>query len=190
MKRHLVVMAKAARMGQVKTRLAAHIGLVGAWAFHRRCLSDTARKLLDPRWTCWLSVSPDASAAQPRLWPQGWRVMAQGGGDLGQRMLTPMEILPPGPVVVVGSDIPGLTAEHIASAFQALGENDVVFGPATDGGYWLVGMKRRPRLLDPFADVRWSSEHALADTLANLPDGTRVGFVETLSDVDEAEDLA
>ncbi len=63
-----------------------------------------------------------------------------------------------------------------------------MFGPAPDGGYWLVGLKRVPRLLAPFAGVRWSSPHALADTLANL-DGLRVVFAATLSDVDTGEDF-
>ncbi len=183
--KHLVLMSKAPQMGRVKTRLAASMGWVKATQFHRRTLFDTARKLKDPRWMNWLSVSPDASVHQLRLWPTGWAVIAQGDGDLGQRMLRPMVELPPGPVVIVGSDIPDMTADHIAAAFEALGENDVVFGPATDGGFWLVGAKRRPRILDPFQDARWSTEHALADTLSNLPDGTKVGFLETLSDVDD-----
>lgn len=189
MRRHLVLMAKAPRLGQVKTRLAADVGLVQAWTFYRQCLSETARKLVDPRWLCWLSAAPDNAVRQPRVWPPRWMVIPQGGGDLGLRMLTPMLALPPGPVVIIGADIPGITAEHIAAAFEALGENDIVFGPATDGGYWLVGMRRRPRMLNPFMDVRWSTEHALGDTIANLPDGTRVGFVETLNDVDDARDL-
>lgn len=196
---HLVVMARAPRIGTVKSRLAAGIGPVAAWAFHRRCVAETLRKLKDPRWTCWLSVTPDQSVHHPRLWPPlslgGWTLMPQGRGDLGTRMLRPWMDLPPGPVVIVGSDIPAVRAEHIAAAFAALGENDLVFGPATDGGFWLVGAKRRPRLIDPFhtqrgEDVRWSTEHALADTLANVPDGTKIGFLETLSDVDESADLA
>ena len=63
-----------------------------------------------------------------------------------------------------------------------------MFGPATDGGYWLVGYgPRRPQR--PFARVRWSGEHALADTLANFR-GRRVAFLRPLDDVDTAEDLA
>ncbi len=62
-----------------------------------------------------------------------------------------------------------------------------MFGPATDGGFWLVGLKRIPRLLAPFARVRWSGPQALADTLANLK-GKRVALVATLSDMDRIED--
>jgi uncharacterized protein len=74
-------------------------------------------------------------------------------------------------------------------AFRLLGRADCVFGRATDGGYWLVGARRRPHTPRPFANVRWSSEHALADTLANLA-GRPVGFVATLGDVDDAAALA
>lgn len=187
MKGHLVLMAKAPRMGTVKTRLAATIGQVKAWAFHRRCLAATAQKLKDPRWTCWLVVAPDTAAAHLNI--NGWTTRPQGGGDLGARMLRPMQILPPGPVVVIGSDIPGIRPRHIHAAFKTLGNHDWVFGPAQDGGYWLVGANRRPALVDPFQGVRWSSEHALADTIKNLPKGKRIAFVETLSDVDEVKDL-
>ena len=60
-------------------------------------------------------------------------------------------------------------ARHIAAAFRLLGRHDLVFGPAEDGGFWLVGARRRPRLPPLFGQVRWSSPHALADTLADLP---------------------
>ncbi len=100
-----------------------------------------------------------------------------------------LRALPPGPAVIVGSDIPDLRPVHVAQAFQMLGGHDWVFGPAGDGGYWLIGARRRraaPRVT--FAGVRWSSPHALADTLANLK-GARIGFLEALADVDTGEDL-
>ena len=109
--------------------------------------------------------------------------MKQCSGDLGQRMRRLFAGLPPGPAIIIGSDIPAIEGEHIAHAFRLLGSNDAVLGPATDGGYWLIGLKRTPSLLAPFAKVRWSSPHALADTLANLK-GKSVAFAATLSDVD------
>jgi hypothetical protein len=94
-------------------------------------------------------------------------------------------------VVVVGSDIPEVTPQHIARAFAALGAHDLVFGPATDGGYWLVGARRRPALPAGLFDrVRWSTPHALADTLAGLPAGLRVATVDTLDDVDDGAAFA
>ena len=98
------------------------------------------------------------------------------------------QTLPPGPMVVIGSDIPGITRRHIAEAFQRIGADDWVLGPATDGGYWLVGARRRPRVIAPFAGVRWSTAHALEDTLANLA-GQKIGFLESLQDVDDGADL-
>jgi len=100
-----------------------------------------------------------------------------------------MQILPPGPAVIVGTDIPDLSAAHVSRAFRALGDHDAVFGPAADGGYWLVGLRRSPRVPDAFSSVRWSTEHALSDTLANLV-GLKVAFVETLDDVDDGASLA
>ncbi len=63
-----------------------------------------------------------------------------------------------------------------------------VLGPAGDGGYWLIGLKRRPRIVGPFDNVRWSSRHALGDTLANL-EGHRIALADTLDDIDDAAGL-
>lgn len=92
-----------------------------------------------------------------------------------------------GPIVIVGTDIPAIRPDHIAAAFRALGRADVALGPTPDGGYWLVGLRRSPRVLRPFHGVRWSSEHALADTVANLA-GHRLARVAVLGDVDNADD--
>lgn len=97
--------------------------------------------------------------------------------------------LPPGPVCIVGSDIPGLHAHHVAAAFAALTRNDAVFGPATDGGYWLVGLKRvSPPPPAIFCGVRWSTPHALDDSIATLG-RCKVARVAELADVDTVEDL-
>ncbi len=183
---HLVIMAKAPRLGRVKTRLAKDIGKVPAWSFYRHTLARVSRPLArDRRWQTWLFVSPDASVFKDRIWPVKTHRIGQGSGDLGARMERTMSILPPGPVVIIGADIPDIHPAHIAAAFRTLGAHDTVFGPATDGGYWLVGQRRRPRIFGLFDDVRWSSSHALADTVANLPTGASVGYLESLSDVDD-----
>ncbi len=185
---HVVIFLRAPRLGRVKTRLAADIGDLAALAFYRRISGSLVRRLArDRRWHCHLAITPDRDA---RRWPRG-RVAAavrgQGGGDLGQRMARIFRTLPPGPALIVGSDVPALAPGHVAAAFRALGNHAAVFGPASDGGYWLVGLRRRPRLPAAlFAGVRWSSAHALADTLAGLPRGLSVAFLETLEDVDDA----
>lgn len=186
--RYLVIFAKAPRMGRVKTRLARDIGMIGAWRFYRQSLTALVRRLnRDRRWKTVLCVAPDTAAMDGGQWPVAAR-LRQGGGDLGQRMQRAFDTLPPGPVVLIGADIPGIGAAHIARAFRSLGHHDAVFGPAGDGGYWLVGLRRRPRVPRLFAGVRWSGPHALDDTLANL-DAHRVAMIDTLADVDDGEDF-
>ena len=188
----LVVMAKRPGLGRVKTRLAAGIGAVEATRFYRQTTDHVMRRLgNDPRWATCLAVSPDVAVHDRLFAGHGVPVVGQGGGDLADRMGRLMRDLPLGPVVIVGSDIPDIEADHIAGAFRALGSHDAVFGPADDGGYWLVGLKRFPRVVDIFDDVRWSSEYALADTLRNVARaGLSVTMLETLSDIDTAEDLS
>ena len=181
-------MAKRPAMGRVKRRLAREIGASAAVRFYRSCLSHAVLRLAaDPRWLTVIALDSIADGAK-LLSRKRAALMLQGAGDLGVRMQRLFTRLPPGPVVVVGSDIPAIRAAHIAGAFRLLGEADAVFGPAQDGGYWLVGLKRTPRVLAPFARVRWSGPHALADTRANLK-GKRVALAARLSDVDRADDL-
>jgi rSAM/selenodomain-associated transferase 1 len=189
-KRHLVVFVKAPRLGTVKTRLARSIGDVEAWLFYRRLTAAVLRRLIGP-WQLWLAVTPDRFAREGRFWPAHLPRRPQGGGDIGQRMARPIAELPPGPVVIVGSDIPDVSRRHIGAAFRALGGHDAVFGPARDGGYWLVGLRRRPSRAHPFGrDIRWSSPHALTDTLHAFGPNRRHVLLETLSDVDTAADYS
>jgi uncharacterized protein len=177
----LILFFREPRLGAGKRRLARDVGAVAAVNFERVMLARSLRRLgRDPRWRLRLAVTPDRAI---RSWPGA---MTQGRGDLGVRMRRALTACPPGPKLLVGSDIPGLTATHIAAAFTLLGRHDVVFGPAIDGGYWLVGCRHRPPGFGPgFGNVRWSSPHALADTLANLPKSLSVGFAATLDDVDD-----
>ncbi len=181
-------MAKAPVAGSAKTRLARDIGVGAATTFARQSASALLQRLArDPRWQTILAVSAQ-TAGSSRCWPTGIARMGQGRGDLGERMQEIMARTAPGPVVIIGADIPGIAPAQIARAFRLLGGNDAVLGPAADGGYWLVGLRRRPHLLRPFARVRWSGPHALADTLANLA-GRTVAFADALADVDDAASL-
>jgi rSAM/selenodomain-associated transferase 1 len=192
MTRHLVIFARTPQAGRVKRRLAREIGLSATMHFYRTTLGGQIRRLTsDRRWTVWLFVTPDGSLRHP-----AWRGVArsnvrpQGPGDLGQRMLRPFRVLPPGPVVLVGSDIPALRAHHIADAFRQLGRHDLVFGPASDGGFWLIGAHRlRPMPHGLFVGVRWSTAKTLADTLSGIPARYSIGFAAMLDDVDDAQAL-
>ncbi|MDT8326524.1 MAG: TIGR04282 family arsenosugar biosynthesis glycosyltransferase [Roseovarius sp.] len=188
MRRQLIVMVKEPHPGRVKTRLGRDMGMVGAAWWFRHQVARFLREIDDPRWQVTLAVSPDAEGVQSRVWPLRFARVAQGQGDLGDRMGRLMRIMPPGPVCIIGADIPGVRAAHVARAFKALGRNDAVFGPAHDGGYWLVGLKRVQVPATLFQGVRWSSEHALADTVQSLG-GARVALVDRLRDVDTIADL-
>lgn len=189
MRRQLVVMLKEPRAGRVKTRLGRDIGMTKAAWWFRHQSAGLLRRLEDPRWRLILAVAPDGAIAS-RVWPAHVSRVAQGPGDLGQRMARLMRGLPPGPVCIIGGDIPDLGRIHIARAFAALGNHDAVFGPASDGGFWLTGLKRiarpPPRL---FENVRWSTGHALSDSRASLG-ALRIGLIDTLDDIDTAKDLA
>ena len=191
MKPQLVVMARAPRIGRVKRRLAVDVGAVEAWRFYRQTTGSLLRSLSrDPRWRTCLAVTPDTALRRPAgLWPHRGSLLSQGRGDLGQRMGRLIAGLPSGPVVVVGSDVPDIAPADIAAAFDALGPNDWVLGPAGDGGYWLIGARRRPHLRLPFDGVSWSSPRTLQDTLANLA-GQEVTLLRTLDDIDHGADLA
>jgi rSAM/selenodomain-associated transferase 1 len=184
--RHLVIMAKFPQAGAVKTRLARQVGTAAAVRFARVNTAALLRRLGgDMRWRCWLAVAPDR-AARARLWPGQPAVTGQGPGGLGARMQRLFDTMPPGPVILIGNDIPGIRPAHVAAAFRALERADMVFGPAVDGGFWLAGQKRRPRVLAPFTGIRWSTEHVLADVLDNLR-GRSIAFAEPLADVDDEE---
>lgn len=193
MKDVVVVFARAPRLGAVKRRLAAGIGARAALRFHRAMLARLLRMLCAGRsFDTVLALTP-GSAARPGFW-HGFSgrparrpaLIGQGGGDLGARMQRAARRFRHRRLLIVGCDIPGLQRDDIDAARRALGRAEAVFGPAEDGGYWLVGLgPRRPA--HPFAAVRWSGPHALGDTLANFL-GRRIALLRTLRDVDTPQD--
>jgi hypothetical protein len=180
-RRTVIVFARAPALGAVKRRLARDIGPLAALRFYRTTTAALLRRLRpDPRWETLVALTPDRAALRGGY-------VRQGAGDLGARMARALRRT--GLRVVIGSDIPGLRPAHIDRAFDSLATHDFVFGPAIDGGYWLVGT--RLRVLPPglFRAVRWSTRHALADTLPTLPKHRSVAFVDELDDVDDGAAL-
>lgn len=185
----VVIFAKAPVRGTVKTRLARDIGDGAALALYLRMLHGVVARLSGGEWRLRLAVTPDESVADDALWPLGVDRVAQGGGDLGARMLRFLAGARQGaPVIVVGSDIPGLGAGQVARAFAALQEKPLVFGPAEDGGFYLVGAAERPPA-GLFSGVTWSTGSVLADTVANCPAGA-VALIDPLADLDDLASLA
>lgn len=185
MKDTVIVFARVPRLGTVKRRLARGIGDRAALRFHSRTLDRLVRALArERRFRTCLATTP-ARAWMPLPTGLGMRI-DQGHGDVGQRMHRAFARFGRRRVVLLGCDIPAAGAADVLAAFRALGSADAVFGPATDGGYWLVGMgPRRPA--HPFACCRWSTPHALEDTLRNFRH-RRVTTLRALSDVDTADD--
>jgi hypothetical protein len=188
MRRTLVLFVRAPLLGSGKRRLARDIGDVAAVQFERSMIALLLRRLAkDGRWRLRIVVTPDKARRRAGYWCRGVEAVGQGAGDLGIRMRGALETCPPGPVVLVGADIPALGARHVAAAFRLLGSHDLVFGSAKDGGFWLVGARHPRRLPHLFERVRWSGPNALADTLAGLPRRIKVGYAEQLEDVDDGD---
>lgn len=188
----LIIMVKAPVAGRVKTRLAADIGTARATAFYRRAVATIVRRFgTDIRWRTVLAIAPDAAVGDA-AWQQrvsGLQRVAQGGGGLGDRMVRAFKTVRPGPVVMIGSDAIAIQPTDIAAAFASLKTNDAVFGPAPDGGYWLIGAAPSVDVARMLAGVRWSTEHTLADTAANLSNA-RIAMLRPLRDVDTGAEFA
>jgi len=181
-----VILTKVPLLGTAKTRLARDVGQIQALCFARSISQHLYRELSnDKRWTCQLAITPDPLVNKTRIWPARSKQIPQGSGDLGDRMTNVAANHSTGPLVIIGSDIPGIKKTHIALAFKALGHSDFVFGPAKDGGYWLIGLKRRPTRFAPFKDVRWSTKDTLKETVTNIGKRMRISFLEELEDIDD-----
>lgn len=189
MTKTLIVMVKEPRPGRVKSRLGRDIGMTASAWWFRHQVRALLRRVEDPRWHLALAVSPDFEGMKSRVWPAHLPRITQGSGSLGDRMKKALASPANGAVCVIGADIPGITTRHVARAFDSLGRHDAVLGPAPDGGYWLIGLKNaRPAPRTLFDNVRWSTQHALTDTVRSLGEFS-VGYVDELTDVDTVDDL-
>jgi len=181
----------------VKTRLAREVGAAAAASLYEAFLSDLAASLTVPgQWDSVLAYAGfEPGPFVLATFGPPWNLAPQGEGSLGdrlQRAVVRARLEGRRDVVVGASDAPTLSPEDISEAFHALGgDSDVVFAPAPDGGFSLVGMRGTvdPAAVFP-AGVRWSSEHALADSTRSAEaKGYRVRLLSTVPDVDEIADL-
>lgn len=191
----LILFMRAPRFGAVKTRLARDIGKMAAWQFYRRNCADLMRRLgRDPRWLT--VVAGHGRIHSGYAYGSGvppLPVIGQGRGDLGARMARFLRLASSTgrPVILIGSDIPGVSASHIAEAADGVRRDGFVFGPSGDGGFWLVAVKPGRPLPPRFMkEVRWSSPYALEDTLSTLRPGDTVAEVSTLDDIDDGKGYA
>ncbi len=184
----LAIMAKSPEKGKVKTRLAKTIGEDDALTVYKNLLSYTIREANCALWdtTVYWAGNPENT-----INIHDFRSTSQKGDDLGERMSHAFtEEFNNGAerVVMIGADCAEVNMQHIERAFGMLKIHDVVIGPATDGGYYLIAMNEIHNEL--LTDVPWSTEHVLEATKELAEDNhLSIGYLEKLSDVDHASDL-
>jgi rSAM/selenodomain-associated transferase 1 len=186
----LIIFVKNPELAKVKTRLAQTIGNEKALSVYLRLLHHTQE--ISSQVTANRAVYYTDFIDTNDIWPQSqFRKYLQTGDDLGERMKNAFATaFAEGfeKVVIIGSDCPQLTPAHIQKAFDHLNEYEIVVGPAVDGGYYLLGMKKlAPEL---FTNKVWSSDHVLTQTIADIK-RLQLSYylLEKLRDVDTEEDL-
>lgn len=192
----LILFARIPVAGQVKTRLIPAVGAEGAAALHRRLVLRALRTIHAFRRSrpvdLEIRISGGDEKAMSHWVGDSYWCRQQGDGDLGERMDRAFQTAfgeGSRAMVLIGSDCPGLTAKQLAAAFDLLQSHPVVFGPATDGGYYLIGLRRPvPEL---FQGMAWGTDSVLTDSLRILR-GTNFqpGLLEPLEDLDCPEDLS
>ena len=186
----LIVFVKAPQIGAVKTRLAESIGAAAACAAYRQLVAvllERLRTLPEVE----LRFTPDGAIDEIRSWVKhGWTCQPQGAGTLGDRLQIAFAAsfaVSARRVVIIGSDCPSVRPEDIRRAWAALLTHDVVLGPATDGGYWLIGLRQPQSGL--FEGISWSTDSVFADTIVRARNAElRVEILRELEDVDTEED--
>jgi len=175
-------------LGKVKTRLAAKIGNEQALDIYNQLLLHTRNTTKDLN--CDLFVFYDTQINTNDIWMNSvYNKKIQIGNNLGERMKNAFhELFGFGykSCFIIGSDLFDLKQDHIEEAFGELRNNDVVIGPAEDGGYYLLGLKNVIPTI--FINKNWGTSNVLADTLSTLKN-KKVHFLETLNDIDTFEDL-
>lgn len=195
MRNRLIVFARYPEAGRAKTRLIPALGAGGAARFQHQMTLHTLEQV--DRLTSGRDVGAEirySGGSEPALrdlYGADRRYRPQADGDLGCRLsAATTQAFAEGceRVAVIGTDCPGLATETLAGAFDALASADIVLGPATDGGYYLIGLRRMiPEL---FQDIPWSTDRTLAATVeAARRVGARVQLLVPLDDVDRPEDL-
>lgn len=184
----IIVFTRNPELGKVKTRLAQTIGNKATLEVYIKLLHHTEHVLNSLN--CDVAVYYSETIIQDDIWnKKTYTKYLQNGDNLGERMYNAFKEqfnLHYNKVVIVGSDLFDLTPQHITNAFKALEQNDVVIGPAKDGGYYLLGMTSL--IGKVFENKTWSSDTVLSDTLKDLQN-LKVDILEMLNDIDTFEDL-
>ncbi|MEU3199374.1 TIGR04282 family arsenosugar biosynthesis glycosyltransferase [Streptomyces sp. NPDC006996] len=191
----ILVMAKAPRPGTVKTRLHPLLGPLRCAELQAGLIRHTMElTTVHTPWTYLACAPADGGDTIGTAVPAGVRLLLQRGEDLGRRLaaaVTDAFVDGAGPLLVIGTDAPTLTGDHLAAAFAALENHDVVLGPALDGGYYLIGLRAPHTSLFGLGSDVWSTDRVLTATLGVARrEGLSVGLLCPLRDLDTPEDAA
>lgn len=171
--------------GRAKTRLIPALGEDGAARLHRTLTEQTLVAVRDAGLELEVRTT-GAPIARFIDWLGPLAIVDQGEGDLGERLT---RAGPPWPTIFIGADAPDLTPVLLRNAADALAHARATIGPATDGGYWLLGL--REPVAGVFEGIAWSTERVFAQTMARLDDAGIVPvLLPELADCDRPEDLA
>lgn len=194
--KRLIIFTRYPEPGKTKTRLISHLGAEGAASLHRQMAEHTFAQVQKLRDEHQLSVEVHFTGGNPQLM-QDWLgsevvYQTQSEGDLGMRITSAFRAAFTSGIdsaVIIGTDCPGLNSQLMTQAFQELYPYDLVLGPAKDGGYYLIGLRRLiPEL---FTGISWGTAEVLQQTVniaKNL--NLSVANLPLLADVDYPEDLS
>lgn len=169
--------------GKAKTRLIPGFGAAGAAAIYTKLLAHTVEVARASGIPFELRVTGAPADRFKRGLGEDLRVVDQGGGDLTDKLARV-----PAPAILIGSDCPGLTPAVLQAARDTLLSEDMVIGPASDGGYYLLGYNEPAQFA--FTDMAWSTEAVFAETVSRfVKQGIRPAVLPELSDIDTAADL-
>ncbi len=183
----ILFLLKAPRLGEVKTRLARALGPRRAVQIYRRLVESQAARL-PAGWPVEIHYAPRGARRELHAWlGSRGHFRVQRGIDLGARLVTAFAgafARGASGALAIGGDCPGLDATRLRAAARALRRNDVVLGPACDGGYYLIGLRlASPKL---FAGIPWSTGEVLRETRRRArQQGLRVHLLDRLEDVDD-----
>ncbi len=194
MNNRIIIFSRYPVPGITKTRLIPSLGPAGAADFQWSLILKTFNtvKKFSAIFPVKMEVCLDGGSPEiaRRLFGNVPIYSEQPAGDLGKRMyLACLKAFADGckHVILLGTDVPELETRHLTSALEGLQSNDVVIGPSTDGGYWLVGMNYP---FDIFTNIPWGTATVFAHTLAKIRKaGLRVHVTEPLTDIDTPENL-
>jgi len=188
----LIIFARYPLPGRTKTRLIQRLGEAEAArlqdAMTRHTLQQASAVASRRRVEIEVRFTGGSSEAMRERYGGDFAYTDQGDGDLGQRLSRAAAEASSRPIVIVGTDCPGISADILDAAFAALSDHDIVLGPALDGGYYLVGCRVFVPAL--FQGIRWSTSEVLAQTRdAASRAGLSCALLQPLADVDVPDDL-